>query len=170
MNEKKSVLIQDLITQLSNDDWLIRYNAAKILGDIDAEESIQVLLEKLGRENNRDVRRSIVNALGEIDLKEAIPELISIMKSDSSMIVRYTAARALGRMNAKEAIPHIEDRLAKEKNSESIFWFNLALARLEGEKGQAIKKIKEMKTKGKLTEKQELVFTKFLKNLKQQKD
>ncbi len=170
MDETRSHIIQDLVTQLENDDWLVRYNAAKILGDIDAEEAIQQLLEKLGREDNRDVRRRIVQSLVKIDLNIVIPDLIWIMKSDSSMMVRYTAARALGRMGATEAIPHIIERIAKEKNNESIFWFNLALARLEEDKkGQGIRAIEEMKKKKLLTVKQELEFSKFLKELKQRK-
>lgn len=168
MSNKKTEIIKDLLMQLENDDWLIRYNAAKILGDIDAEESIHQLLDKLKRENNRDVRRSIVQAIGEIDLNVSIPGLISIMKNDGSAMVRYTAARALGRIGAKEAIPHIKERISKEKNSDSIFWFSLALARLEeDEDGEGVKLIKEMKKKNLLDETQESMFSIVLKKIKE---
>jgi len=170
MDETRKTIIQDLLNQLNNDDWIIRYNAAKILGNIDAEEAIQQLLEKLEREDNRDVRRKIVQSLGEIDLKITIPTLINIMKNDSSMMVRYTAARVLGRMGAKEALPHIKERIIKENNNESIFWFNIALARLEQDKkGQGISSIEQMKKKKLLSEKLLLEYSKVLKELKQKK-
>ena len=166
MSESRQKLIKDLLSQLNNDDWLIRYNAAKILGKIDAEEAINDILEKLKRENNRDVRRSIVNALDEINMDITIPELIQTMKSDSSMLVRYTAARALGRMGAKAAIPAIKERVGKESNTESIFWFHVALARLEeDENAQGMKTLKEMKKKKLLTEKQENYLVKLKKQL-----
>ncbi|MBK5114425.1 MAG: HEAT repeat domain-containing protein [Candidatus Heimdallarchaeota archaeon] len=168
MEESREKIIQDLLTQLNNDDWIIRYNAAKILGSIDAEEAIHQLQEKLERENNRDVRRKIVQALDEIDLLISSPILIKVMKNDSSMMVRYTAARALGKMGVKEAIPHIKERVVKETNKESIFWFNLALARLEEDrKGQGIRTIEEMKKKKLLSKKEELTYSNYLKKLKE---
>ena len=166
-DREKKELIDDLVKQLNNDDWLIRFNAAKILGNIDAEDAIQELLEKLKRENNRDVRRGIVEALKEIDLAVAIPVLIDTMNNDSSMIVRYTAARAMGRMGAKEALPEIKTRIKKETNNESIFWFNVAIARLEeSEKGEGIEGIRKLKKKNLLTEKQDIFLSKLIKELK----
>ncbi|HUT81090.1 MAG TPA: HEAT repeat domain-containing protein [Candidatus Bathyarchaeia archaeon] len=170
MDESREKIIQDMLNQLNNEDWVIRCNAAKILGNIDAEEAIEELLEKLKRENNRDVRRKIVQALGEIDLKIAVPILIGIMKNDGSMMVRYTAARALGRMGAKEAIPDIKERVTKETNFDSIFWFHIALARLEDdEKGQGIQTLRIMKKKGLLGEKHEKMFSNLLKDLAKKK-
>jgi len=163
-------IIRDLVKQLNSEEWLIRFNAAKILGNIDAEEAIQELLDKLKRENNRDVRRGIVEALKEIDLEVAIPVLIDTMNDDSSMIVRYTAARALGRMGAKEALPAIKNRVLKETNSESIFWFYIAIARLEeDEKGEGCEKIRNLKKKNMLTEKQEVIFSNLVEIIKQKK-
>lgn len=170
MDEPRAKLIQDLLNQLNNEDWLIRYNAAKVLGKIDAEEAIEELLEKLKREDSRDVRRKLVQAIDEIDLEVTIPVLIETMINDSSMMVRYTAARSIGRMGAKEAIPSIKKQILKETNTESIFWFNLALARLEeDENGQGIKTIKEMKKKKLLSEKQEKFLANYLKDLHNKK-
>ncbi|NHJ86064.1 MAG: HEAT repeat domain-containing protein [Asgard group archaeon] len=170
MDESREKIIQDLLDQLNNDDWVIRCNAAKILGNIDAEEAIEEILEKLKRENNRDVRKKIVQALGEIDLKVAVPILVGIMKNDGSMMVRYTAARALSRMGAIEAIPEIKERVTKETNFDSIFWFHIALARLEDdEKGQGIQTLKNMKKKGLLGEKHEKIFANLVKELAKRK-
>ncbi|NHJ39150.1 MAG: HEAT repeat domain-containing protein [Asgard group archaeon] len=170
MDESRTKIIQDLLEQLNNEDWVIRYNAAKVLGKIDAEEAIQELLEKLKREDSRDVRRKLVQAIDEIDLKISTPVLIEVMMNDSSMMVRYTAARSLGRMGAKEAIPSIKKQIPKETNTESIFWFHLALARLEeDENGQGVKTIKEMKKKRLLSVQQEIFFNKFLKDLQKMK-
>lgn len=170
MVNKRPAIITDLLTQLNNEDWVIRYNAAKILGDIDAEEAIHQLLDKLERENNRDVRRSIVIALGEIDLKVAIPDLIEIMENDSSMIVRYTAARALSRMGALEAIEQIKERVKKEVNSESLFWFHISLLRLEKDpKNQSGKILREMKKKKLLNDKMKIIYAKVLKEIKRKK-
>ena len=160
-------IINDLLKQLDHDDWVIRFNAAKILGDIDAEESIHQLLDKLERENNRDVRRSIVKALGEIDLKFTIPELIKIMDKDSSMMVRYTAARALSRMGAEEAVEQLKERVKKEVNNESIFWFHIAILRLEkNPESQSVKILREMKKKKLLNDKMKRTLSKVLKKLK----
>jgi hypothetical protein len=90
------------------------------------------------------------------------------MSKDSSMKVRYTAARALGRMGTTEAIPELRKRLLKENNIESIFWFQIALARLEDPiKGPAILKLKNMKKRKLLTEKQVEVLENLEKMLKQ---
>ncbi|MBN1330708.1 MAG: HEAT repeat domain-containing protein [Candidatus Heimdallarchaeota archaeon] len=170
MDESRRIIIQDMLNQLNSDDWVIRCNAAKILGNIDAEEAIEEILEKLKRENNRDVRKKIVQAIGEIDLKVAVPLLVTVMKNDGSMMVRYTAARALGRMGAKEAIPDIKERVAKETNFDSIFWFHIALTRLEDDdKGQGIQTIKNMKKKGLLGEKQDKIFSNLLNELAKKK-
>ena len=170
MNEDRDELIDDLLKQLENEDWVIRYNAAKIMGNIDAEEAIFELLDKLKRDTSRDVRFKIAEALGKIDLKISIPNLINAMKNDGSMIVRYTAARALGRMGAKEALPDIRKRLNKEVNSESVFWFSIAIARLEeDEKGSGIANIKELKKKDLLTPKMEKMFDIVLNEIKEKK-
>ncbi|MBY8994723.1 MAG: hypothetical protein KGD59_09265, partial [Candidatus Heimdallarchaeota archaeon] len=56
----------------------------------------------------------------------------------------------------------------KETNKESIFWFNLALARLEEDrKGQGIRTIEEMKKKKLLSKKEELTYSNYLKKLKE---
>jgi HEAT repeat protein len=171
MEDNRIKIIQDLVNQLKNEDWVVRLNAAKILGKIDAEEAIHELLVALKQDDTRDVRLSIVKALDEIDLAVAIPTLIEVMAKDSSMMVRYTAARTLGRMGAVEALSELRKRVLKENNIESVFWFEIAIARLEGKvDGQGIIKLKDMKKRMLLSPKQEAVLAKLIKELKDTKN
>jgi len=168
MSEKEE-LILDLLQKLHDSDWVIRYNAARMLGAIDAEEAINEIITALKHEPSRDVRSKIAEALGKIDIKEAIEPLIHLVTNDGSMIVRYTAARALGRIGATVAITPIKERLKKETNPESIFWFNIALIRLEKDpNGEPTKVIDLLIKKKLLPDKLILFYKEFIEQIKKE--
>ncbi|MBD3190135.1 MAG: hypothetical protein GF308_05805, partial [Candidatus Heimdallarchaeota archaeon] len=139
MNVRKK-RIEELTTKLRSKDWDLRYESARILGDIDKKDLGKDLVTIIQREEDQQIRKKACDSLGKFHLEIAIPALIDAMQNDRSIVVRYTAARALGEMKVKQALEPLKEQLAKEKNLSSIFWFNIALAKIEDDlDGEGIK-------------------------------
>ena len=100
--EEIDSIIPDLIGKLEDQDNEVRYQAAAILGDIDAQSSIRDLI-KLLKDRDSRVRIGAVEALGKLGAKDAVDNLKKTLL-DEEPIVRVYAASALKRIrNASSA-------------------------------------------------------------------
>ena len=95
--EEIDSIIPDLIGKLEDQDNEVRYQAAAILGDIDAQSSIRDLI-KLLKDRDSRVRIGAVEALGKLGAKDAVDNLKKTLL-DEEPIVRAYAASALKRIS-----------------------------------------------------------------------
>ena len=100
--------ISALIQALSDEDEVVRANAAEALGEI-GEPAVPALIQALSDEDEV-VRASAVVVLGEIGepAKEIVPALIQAL-SDESMSVRASAVLMLGQIATPEAQKAVEE-------------------------------------------------------------
>ena len=95
--EEIDSIIPDFIGKLEDQDNEVRYQAAAILGDIDAQSSIRDLI-KLLKDRDSRVRIGAVEALGKLGAKDAVDNLKKTLL-DEEPIVRAYAASALKRIS-----------------------------------------------------------------------
>ena len=94
-----------LIPLLSDEDQLVRVEAAWVLGEQDeiGADTVQVLAEVLSKDDDEDVRIIVAHILGKHGGVEAKNALIKhAMARDSSIDVRLEVVRALGRLLASQ--------------------------------------------------------------------
>ncbi|MBC7188499.1 MAG: HEAT repeat domain-containing protein [Calditrichaeota bacterium] len=99
------------MSALSDPDWQVCTQAARLLGNIREERAIQPLLAAL-RHQNWTVRQSAEDALRNFGAK-AVPALIEALNGDD-WVVRLRAARALGEIGDRQAIPALQRAVARE--------------------------------------------------------
>ncbi|MFQ5435244.1 MAG: HEAT repeat domain-containing protein [Anaerolineae bacterium] len=94
-----SAAVKPLCEALRDDDYNIRDNAIRALGQIGDVRAIEPLLEvKYGTENNL-----VVRALGQIGDPEVVTPLTTALSSPNK-VVRIEAAKALGKMKEVRAV------------------------------------------------------------------
>ena len=97
---KDNHTVQDLITNLKNQDETVRRNAAEALGKLGqaAKDAVPALIRTL-KDRNEAVRRSAAEALGKLGpaANDAVPALIKVL-NDRSEEVRRSAAKAMGKL------------------------------------------------------------------------
>ena len=94
-------LVKDLKTSNSEK---VRYNAARILGEMGDFSAVEPLIEVLKNDKNGSVRLYAARALGELGDVNATVPLIESLRLDRNVDVRVRAARALGRLGGKEVV------------------------------------------------------------------
>lgn len=114
--ERKPATITDLIAQLSSNDFHVRHQAARQLGNLGvAAREAAPALGKLLRDPIAEVRSGAAKALAQIG-KPAVEELIAALK-DRDAAVRIRAAQALAQAGPddKEAVPALIAALADKQ-------------------------------------------------------
>lgn len=105
--------IEPVTKLLEHEDYTYRRIAAYILGKINNEDSVEVLVEALG-DDNPDVRKSAAQALNRIG-KPSIPLLIRAL-GNISKDVRASAVWSLSKMGAIAVDPLIETLYSEVKD------------------------------------------------------
>jgi HEAT repeat protein len=122
-----------------------KYEAAKLLGTMKANEAVPLLIEAL-KDSGLFVRERAAFALGEIGDKRAVPPLIELLLHKEKGSGTYLdAAKALGKIGDRRAIRPIMERFSK---SHFNYCFVKALIRLDAR--EAIPLIEEKMPKGRL--------------------
>ncbi len=110
--------------------WLVRAQAAEILGRLPAgPEDIQALLKLLG-DSSSHVRYAAAEALGRLGSVEAGPALEALLR-DPDPFVREAAIRACGRVCTSGAAPAVA-RLLRDPSPIVRMWAATALGKLGG--------------------------------------
>lgn len=104
-------LLVDLRTSNSEK---VRYNAARILGEIGDSNAVEPLIDVLKNDRNGSVRLYAARALGELGEVSATMPLIESLREDRNVDVRVRAARALGRLGGKEVVEPLVEALNDE--------------------------------------------------------
>lgn len=94
-------LVEELQTSPSEK---VRYNAARVLGEMGDPCAVEPLIEALKHDKNGSVRLYAARALGELRDSEATLPLIESLTEDRNVDVRVRAARALGRLGGEEVV------------------------------------------------------------------
>lgn len=161
---KNEKIVQPLIETLKDEDILIKYDIAKILGDM-GELTVEPLIAKIEKEDddfkkfaslalketkskkaidyfvdclgNEDwsLRKIAIRSLGELKAVDYM-DLISNATDDEDWGVRLAAIRSLGDLEVEEAIVPIKKARRKEKDKDFKKAANKAIKQIE----KAIKK------------------------------
>ena len=94
--------VEELIRELRDKDWRVRWDAALALRKIGDERAVEPLINAL-RDEYPDVRRAAAEALGKIGDKKAIEPLIIALR-DKDWRVRWDAALALREIGDERAV------------------------------------------------------------------
>lgn len=90
--------VEPLIELLRDGDPLVRYHAARILGDIKDQRAAKSLVAVLEGDDTESVRKAAITSLGEIGDPGAIQPLTEAL-NDKSKEIQKAAKEALKRMN-----------------------------------------------------------------------
>ena len=104
-------LLNDLRTSNSEK---VRYNAARVLGEMGDANAVEPLIDILKNDRNGSVRLYAARALGELGEVSATMPLIESLREDRNVDVRVRAARALGRLGGKEVVIPLVEALNDE--------------------------------------------------------
>ena len=110
-------LLNDLRTSNSEK---VRYNAARILGEMGDSEAVEPLIDVLKNDKNGSVRLYAARALGELGDSKATEHLIESLREDRNVDVRVRAARALGRLGGKIVVEPLVEALNDENSQVCI--------------------------------------------------
>jgi HEAT repeat protein len=111
---KTDIPIETLIEQLHGEDWTVRCDAARLLGQSRDPRAVDALLPDLSDSDWR-VRRNAAQALGALRDKQAVESLIQALK-DRTMTVRQRAIVALGRIKDIQAVPALLEILLENRH------------------------------------------------------
>ena len=104
-------LLNDLRTSNSEK---VRYNAARVLGEMGDAGAVEPLIDVLKNDRNGSVRLYAARALGELGEVSATTPLIESLREDRNVDVRVRAARALGRLGGREVVEPLVEALNDE--------------------------------------------------------
>jgi len=135
-----------LIRCIDHEDPLVRSGICEVLGALNAEEAIDLLLERLEKDDSEDVKRSASMAISYISSPSSVDPLIYMvyygdnntvmysiqtlgdMKVEESLealiaslyhydpLVRAAAAEAMGKIGSPKVIPGLKEALLGEEN------------------------------------------------------
>jgi HEAT repeat protein len=98
---RPSVLLPALKPLLKDGSLTVRKEAAKALGNSDDSDAQPLLIERLTREKDREVRAAIISALGRVGSIDDFPRLLAYLRkkpSESNEFERAMATRAMGQI------------------------------------------------------------------------
>jgi HEAT repeat protein len=95
--------VEPLISLLDDEYWTVRYYAAQAIGRMKAAESVQALIDRMGREEDRRVYIAIVEALGQIGTPETTGAMLSALEG-WVYEARCGAANRLGRCKGDDVV------------------------------------------------------------------
>ena len=98
-------LIRFQVSLLESRDWIVRNDAAQILGKIGNASAVPDLIKRL-KDTSRGVRISAIEALGRIASERSQPALLMSLKTGSSY-EKGAAATAITRSGSPSVLPHL---------------------------------------------------------------
>ena len=107
---ERSSAVPQLITLLSDRDEWVQMAAARALGELRDNRSLDGLIARLGDDSWR-VRQVAAWALSELKNARAVAALCTVLLSDARAEVRRGAAEALGEISSPEALPSLKQAL-----------------------------------------------------------
>jgi len=102
---------EPLIEAIRDEDWRVRYEVVKIIGELEEEKAIGPLIEAL-KDASRDVRGEAAQALMKMGSKAVEPLIEALEEGDRE--VRVWIVCILGKLGDKRAIKPLMERLKDE--------------------------------------------------------
>lgn len=110
---KKAKTFDQLLKELTGgNSEKVRYNAARVLGEMGDLRAVEPLIDVLQHDKNGSVRLYAARALGELGDILATEPLITSLREDRNVDVRVRAARALGRLGGEEVVLPLVEALS----------------------------------------------------------
>lgn len=114
---KKAKTFDDLLVDLkTSNSEKIRYNAARVLGEMGDMAAVEPLIDVLENDKNGSVRLYAARALGELGDLEATDPLIKSLREDRNVDVRVRAARALGKLGGEDVVMPLVEALSDDNS------------------------------------------------------
>lgn len=108
MNSKD--VIETVLEYLDDGESSVRANVARVCGELKAVDSIEPLIDLLGREDVKWVKTQICNAFDKIKDKRTIEPLIDLMEREDDDDLDEAAARALQHITGLKDKGHDHDK------------------------------------------------------------
>ena len=138
VNSKKKQVkksFDELLTDLrTSNSEKVRYNAARILGEMGDSNAVEPLINVLKHDKNGSVRLYAARALGELGDSKATVHLIESLREDRNVDVRVRAARALGRLGGAIVVEPLVEALNDENPQVCITATDALIESLDHEK------------------------------------
>jgi HEAT repeats len=112
-------IIENVLTLLENPYAEARASAARILGMLQATQTVERLILALG-DSTSQVREAVAEALGKLDDKRATNSLLRVLKEDAEDDVRYAALYSIGELGESKKISEFWDSFYKTENWQYI--------------------------------------------------
>ena len=109
-------LVQPLIT---DKNVRVRYAAVSqldTLGSVDAQKSLELLLDRLHNDPEADVRATAADALGGLKLTQAFPDLAKVYHETSEWLIQFSIIAALGELGDPRGFELLQQALASDNN------------------------------------------------------
>lgn len=105
----------DLIKPIIKDDNVrVRYAAISqldTLGDVNLEESLEILLERLYNDPESDVRAAAADAIAGLKLTQAFPDLQKVYYESDDWLIQFSIVAALGELGHPDGFDLLSDAL-----------------------------------------------------------
>ncbi|BAQ63074.1 phycocyanin alpha phycocyanobilin lyase related protein NblB [Geminocystis sp. NIES-3708] len=109
--EKAYELIKPII---KDDNVRVRYAAISqldTLGDVNLEESLEILLERLYNDPESDVRAAAADAIAGLKLTQAFPDLKKVYYESDDWLIQFSIVAALGELGHPDGFDLLSDAL-----------------------------------------------------------
>ncbi|MFN8614611.1 MAG: HEAT repeat domain-containing protein [Vampirovibrionales bacterium] len=111
--DKKGKTFDHLLNDLkAGNSEKVRYNAARVLGEMGNMDAVLPLIDVLKYDANGSVRLYAARALGELGDIRATEPLVESLREDRNVDVRVRAASALGRLGGEEVVMPLVEALS----------------------------------------------------------
>lgn len=109
--EKAYELVKPII---KDDNVRVRYAAISqldTLGNVNLEESLEILLERLYNDPESDVRAAAADAIAGLRLTQAFPDLKKVYYESDDWLIQFSIVAALGELGHPEGFDLLKDAL-----------------------------------------------------------
>jgi TolA-binding protein len=96
------ILFAKAVSDMANQDVVVRLDAVKIIADIGHELSIKALAAQMASERSTQVRQECIKSLATLGMKEGLPAIENAL-ADESGLVRLAAVWGLYRLAGKQS-------------------------------------------------------------------
>ncbi len=108
----------ELIKPLVKDDNVrVRYAAVSqmdTLGDVNKEESLEIIKERLYNDPESDVRAAAADAIGGLKLTQAFPDLKKVYNDTSDWLIQFSILAALGELGHEDGFDLLKEALESD--------------------------------------------------------
>lgn len=118
LRKLEKAVAYELIKPLIKDDNVrVRYAAISqldTLGDVNKEESLEIIRDRLYNDPEADVRAAAADTIGGLKLTQAFPDLQKVYHDTSDWLIQFSIIAALGELGHEEGFYLLKEALASD--------------------------------------------------------